>query len=144
MKKYLIRSIAIVLSFVLLTALVFPFGVYAEDNTSTVMPRWSIIYMMDMDIVFYAEGKGIVSAAAIGQSNATLLEGRIRLFEYVNNSWVLIGDYSNTASNATLVVEGYFDTVNGRDYKAYFYVTAHSGDDKERAYCKVEETCPNP
>ena len=144
MKKFVVKSISIVLTVILLTSVILPFSVYSEENTSPIMPRWSIIYIMDMDIVFYAEGKGIVSAAATGQSNAILMEGRVRLFEYVNNAWVLIGDYSNSVSNGSVVVEGYFDTVNGRDYKAYFYVTAHSADDVERTYCKVEETCPNP
>lgn len=142
MKKHILKSISIILTVVLLTSFVLPLGSYAQENTVT--PRWSIIYIMDMDIVFYAEGKAIVSAAVTGQSNVTLLEGKIRLFEYVNNQWVFLEEYTNTSTYATLVVDGYFDTVRGRSYKAYFYVTAHSGDDKERAYCKVEETCPNP
>lgn len=142
MKKHILKSISIILTVVLLASFVLPFGAYAQEKTVT--PRWSIIYIMDMDIVFFAEGEGIVSAAVTGQSNVTLLEGKIRLFEYVNNQWVFLDEYTNTSTYASLVVEGYFDTVRGRDYKAYFYVTAHSGDDKERAYCKVEETCPNP
>ena len=144
MKRHVIKSIAIMLTVVLLTSFVFPFGVYAEENTPTVTPRWSIIAVMDMNIGFFAEGDGVVSAAVTGQSNVTLLEGRLRLFEYVNDQWVLLDDYTKTSTYASLGMEVEFYAVPGRDYKAYFYVTAHSGDDKERAYCKVEDTCPNP
>ena len=144
MKRYVVKSISIMLTVVLLTSFVFPFGSHAEENEAEVMPRWSIIAIMNMDIGFFAEGDGVVAAAVTGQSNVTLLEGRIRLFEYVNNQWVLIGDYSDTSTYASLGMELEFYAVPGRDYKAYFYVTAHSADDVERTYCKVEETCPNP
>lgn len=142
MKKYTTKITVLTLSLILFLTAVMPVYVFADEGDSTIMPRWSVIGFMNLDIVFPAEGEGIVSGVVMGQSNATLLEGRIRLFEYVDNAWVLIGDYSNTVSNSSLVVEGYFDTVRGRDYKAYFYVTAHSADDRERTYCKVEETCP--
>ena len=144
MKKHIIKIISIVLTVVLLTSFVLPFGVFAEENTPTVMPRWSIIAIMDMDIVFFGVGDGVVSAAVTGQSNVTLLEGRIRLFEYVNGAWNLIDTYEKSSTYASLGMELEFYAVPGRTYKAYFYVTAHSADDVERTYCKVEETCPNP
>lgn len=144
MKKHIIKCVAIILTVVLLTSFVLPFGVLAEENTQMVTPRWSIIYIMELDIIFLAEDEAYVSAKVTGQSNVTLLEGRIRLFEYVNGGWVLMDDYSKTSTYASLGMELEFDPVCGRDYKAYFYVTAHSADDVERTYCKVEETCPNP
>lgn len=142
MKRFMIKSVALIMTVVLLMTLILPFGTYAEDTESAIMPRWSIIYLMEMDIVFLGEGNGVVTALVTGQSNVTLLEGRVRLLEYVNNAWVEIGDYTNTSTYATLVIEENFNAVRGRDYKAYFYVTAHSEDDRERSYCKVEETCP--
>ena len=144
MKNCITKSIAIILTVFLLASFALPFGVSAEDNTSTITPRWSIIAIMELDIIFLAEDEGYVSAKVTGQSNVTLLEGRIRLFEYVNGGWVLMDDYSQTSTYASLGMELEFDPVPGRDYKAYFYVTAHSTDDVERTYCKVEETCPNP
>lgn len=142
MKKHIIKCVAIILTVVLLTSFVLPFGVLAEENTQMVTPRWSIIYIMELDIIFLAEDEAYVSAKVTGQSNVTLLEGRIRLFEYVNGGWVLIETYEKTSTYASLGMELEFDPVRGRDYKAYFDVTAHSADDKERTYCKVEETCP--
>ena len=144
MRKHFIKIISIILTVILLASFALPFGASAEGNTPTVAPRWSIIYIMDMNIIFLSESRAVVSAAVTGQSNVTLLEGRIRLFEYVNNQWVLMDDYSKTSTYASLGMELEFDPVCGRDYKAYFYVTAHSADDVERTYCKVEETCPNP
>lgn len=142
MKRYMIKSIALVMTVVLLMTFILPFGVYAEDSASAIMPRWSIIYVMTLDIVFFGEDDAVVSAVVTGQSNVTFLEGRIRLFEYVNGGWVLMETYEKTSTYASLGMELEFDPVRGRDYKAYFYVTAHSADDVERTYCKVEETCP--
>ena len=144
MKRYMIKSVALVMTVVLLMTFILPFGTSAEDTDSAIMPRWSIICVMTLDIVFFGEGDGVVSAVVTGQSNVTLLEGRIRLFEYVNNQWVLLDDYSKTSTYASLGMELEFYAVPDRDYKAYFYVTAHSADGRERTYCKVEETCPNP
>lgn len=144
MKKYLIKSISIVLTVVLLVSFVLPFGVFAEENTSTITPRWSIILIMDMDIVFFGEGDGVVTAGATGQSNASQLDGMIRLFEYVDGGWVFLDSCTQTIVNGSLAMELEFAAVPGRAYKAYFYVTAYSANDAERAHCKVEETCPNP
>lgn len=144
MKKHSIKCISGILTIVLLMSFVLPFSVSAEENIPTVTPRWSIIYIMELDIVFFSEDDAVVTAAVTGQSNVTLLEGKITLFEYVNNDWVLMDTYEKTSTYASLGMELEFDPVCGRDYKAYFYVTAYSADDKERTYCKVEETCPNP
>ena len=142
MKKHITKSIAIILSIVLLTSFALPLGVCAEENVVT--PRWSIIAILHHDIIFFGVGDGVVSASVTGQSNVTLLEGRIRLFEYVNDQWVLMDDYSTTSTRPSLAMELEFYAVPGRAYKAYFYVTAHSEDDVERTYSKVEDTCPNP
>ena len=144
MRKYMIKSIALIMTVVLLMTFILPFSTYAEDSGSSIMPRWSIIYVMTLDIVFFGEDDAVVSAKVTGQTNVTLLEGRIRLFEYVNGGWSLMEDCTQTSTYASLGMEVEFDPVPGRDYKAYFYVTAHSADDVERTYCKVEETCPNP
>lgn len=144
MKKYMIKSIAVVMAVFLLTTFMFPFNTFAEDTGSTITPRWSIICVMELDIVFFGEGDGVVTAGATGQSNATQLDGMIRLFEYVDGGWVFLDSCSQTIVNGSLAMELEFAAVCGRDYKAYFYVTAHSADDRERTYCKVEETCPNP
>lgn len=144
MKKNIFKIISVIMTIIMLTTFVLPFGTYAANTEAAITPRWSIIYIMDMDIVFFGEDDAVVSASVTGQSNVTLLEGRIRLFEYVNNQWVLMDDYSKTSTYASLGMELEFDPVCGRDYKAYFYVTAHSADDVERTYCKVIDTCPNP
>ena len=144
MKKYAIKSFTFVMAVILLTTFMFPLNTFAEDTSSAIMPRWSIICIMELDIVFFSEEEAVVTAAVTGQSNVTLLESKITLFEYVNGAWVLMETYEKTSTYASLGMELEFDPVCGRDYKAYFYVTAHSADDRERTYCKVEETCPNP
>ena len=142
MNKVLVKRIVFLLTLVILLSSTFATFVYAEDEELVVTPRWSIIYLMDLDIVFPAEGEGIVSAMVTGQPNVTRLEGNIRLYEYVDGSWMFMETFSNTSTYRSLGVEGYFDAVRGRAYKAYFYVTAYSSDDVERTYCKVEEVCP--
>lgn len=142
MKKHITKSIAIILSVVLLMSFAVPFSTYAEENVVT--PRWSIIAILQHDIIFFGVGDGVVSASATGQSNATQLDGMIRLFEYVDGGWVFLDSCSQTIVNGSLAMELEFYAVPGRAYKAYFYVTAHSEDDVERTYSKVEDTCPNP
>ena len=142
MKKYIVKSFVFVLTAILIASSIVPINAFAEDEQISVMPRWSILLFMDLDIVFPAEGEGIVSASATGHSNVTSLEGTIRLYEYVNGTWVFMESFSNTSTYRSIVVDGTFETVRGRSYKAYFYITAYSVDDAERSYCKLEKTCP--
>ena len=142
MKKYIWKSVVLVLTAILIILSILSTNVFAEEGQPSVTPRWSILYYMDLDIVFPAEGEGIVSASATGQSNVTSLEGTIRLYEYVNGTWVFMESFSNTSTYRSIVVDGTFETVRGRSYKAYFYITAYSVDDAERSYCKLEKTCP--
>ena len=144
MKNQIIKSLSVLLTVVLLVTFILPLGVVAEENTPTITPRWSIIYILEHDIIFFGVGDGVVSASATGQSNATQLDGMIRLFEYVDGGWVFLDSCSQTIVNGSLAMELEFYAVPGRAYKAYFYVTAHSADDVERTYSKVEATCPNP
>lgn len=142
MKKHIYKSMTVVLAMFLMVACVLPFGVAAEKNTPTVTPRWSIIYIVQHDIIFFGEGDGVVSASATGQSNALRLVGEIRLFEYVDGSWRFLDSCTQTIENGSLAMELEFYAVRGRAYKTYFYVTAYSSDDAERTYSKIEDTCP--
>ena len=142
MRNKVFRLQVTALTLMLITSAVLSVEVGASEEENVIMPRWSILYFMDLDIVFPAEGEGIVVGTATGQSNVTSLEGTIRLYEYVDGKWMFMESFSNTSTYRSLGVEGYFEPVRGRAYKAYFYVTAYSADDAERTYCNYEKTCP--
>lgn len=138
------KSVKTIISLVLVSvmALCFSVNIFAiDDQAQYVTPRWTSIYHIDLDIVFSGT-TGTFAAVASKQSTASLIEGTVYLYKWVNNDWQYIDEWYKSKAVGTLGIGADFTAERGVTYKVVFEVTAYTNGVPETETVEYSETCP--
>ena len=112
----------------------------AENEETTVTPRWTSIFTMDVDMSFVGSA-GNATGSARKQSTASHIVGTLYLYKKVGSSWVYMDEVSGSKTVGTLGLSIDFVCETGVQYKAVLTVVAYTNDIGERESISCLKTC---
>ena len=113
----------------------------AETEQSNVSPRWVSIFNIDLTMAFY-DNVGSVTGTASKMSTASMIEGTLYVYGYINNQWVCIDQAYKSKAIGSLGITFDFDAESGVEYKAEFVVTAYTNGVPETETVENIKICP--
>lgn len=113
----------------------------AEEEKPSVSPRWVSIFNIDLSMGF-DDGIGCVAGSASKMSTASMIEATLYVFEKINGNWYFVDEVYGSKTIGTLGMGFDFDAVSGREYWAYFAVTAYTDGVPETETVELYKTCP--
>ena len=127
------------LALIMLGSLTVP--IFAAQNEETsVQPRWTSIATMDVDMVFVGTA-GNAAGTARKQSTASHITGHLYVYKWTGSTWEVVGydEGSKTVGTLGLVVD--FIAEVGVQYKAVLSVFAFTNGISETESIEYHETC---
>lgn len=131
--------ISLLLSIIMLCSL--PISAFAAlREETTVQPRWTSIFTMDLVMGFY-DNEGIVAATARKQSTASHIVGALYLYKWNGSTYEYIDDVWGSKTVGTLALSIDFVAEKGVQYKAVWVVVAYTDGVGETETITYYETC---
>ena len=138
MKKRLFKLLVCVLA----TLMLFSVNAFAANEEQvSVSPRWVSIFNIDLSLGFDGE-VGLVDGSASKMSTASMIEATLFVFEKINGNWYYVDEVYGSKEVGGLGMGFEFDAVSGREYWAYFVVTAYTDGVGETETVELFKTCP--
>ena len=138
MKKRLFKILVCVLAAIML----FSVNTFAaKEEQDVVSPQWESIFDIDLSMGF--DGNiGCVAGSTSKKPTASMIEATLFVFEKINGNWYYVDEVYDSKTVGGLGMGFDFDAVSGREYWAYFVVTAYTDGVGETETVELFKTCP--